>query len=71
MLSFVQISCINVEVTSCATVSFKFCHGTKSDEVQRQKLDGWISVVAALYLAGCNRISAISTVVVFKTLKTL
>ncbi len=49
MLSFVQISCINVDATSCAIVSFNFCRATKFDEVERQKLDGWISMDAALH----------------------
>ncbi len=61
MLSFVQISRINVNVTSCATVSFSFCHMTKSDEVERQKLDGWINKDAALE-RGIYTVSCILTV---------
>ncbi len=39
MLNFVQISRINVDMMSCATVSFNFCRVTKSDEVEWQKWD--------------------------------
>ncbi len=48
MLSVVQIGRINVDTTSSVTVSLNFCRTTKSDEVEQEKLDGWISVDAAL-----------------------
>ncbi len=47
MPSFAQISRMNVDMQSCATVSFNFYHATKSDKIEQQKLDGWIWVDAA------------------------
>ncbi len=43
-----QISRINVDMTSSVTVSLNFYRATKSDEVEGQKLDGWINVDTAL-----------------------
>ncbi len=48
MLSFVQIGCINVDVTSCATVSFNFCHATSLMKSNDKSWMAGLSVDTAL-----------------------
>lgn len=33
-----------MDVTNFANASFDFCHAIKSDEMEREKLNGWIKV---------------------------